>query len=87
MALPRALIVHDEPGVAGDLANELAGQGFRVDVVDSGLAAIRQVWEERYARVLVDARLRGMHAFALVRHLGELSPDSEITLIDRAQAA
>ncbi|HJZ86928.1 MAG TPA: response regulator [Polyangia bacterium] len=86
MTPPRALIVYDDPTLAGELANELSGQGYRVDIVDSGLAAIRQVWEERYDRVLVDPRLRGMRAFELMRHIGDLAPQTEVTLVVRQAA-
>ena len=83
MVHPRALIVHDNPASAADLAAELGARGFAVDVVDSGLAANRQVWERRYARVLIDAGLRGMHAQALRRHVAELAPESEVHLLGR----
>jgi DNA-binding response OmpR family regulator len=83
----RALIVHDDPHRAGELAGELAQKGFRVDVVDSGLAAIRQIWEERYDRVLVDAGLRGMRATSLMRHIGDLSPRAVIELLLRENKA
>jgi DNA-binding response OmpR family regulator len=83
----RALIVHDDPHRASELAQGLAQKGYRVDVVDSGLAAIRQIWEERYDRVLVDAGLRGMRATSLMRHIGELSPRAVIELLIREHRA
>ena len=83
----KALIVHDDPQRAGELAGDLSQKGYRVDVVDSGLAAIRQIWEERYDRVLVDAGLRGMRATALMHHIGDLSPHAVVELITRASRA
>jgi DNA-binding response OmpR family regulator len=84
---PRVLIVVDDSALASELAADLDRQGFCVDVVDSGLAAIRQVWEERYARVLVDGGLRGMRAQKLKRNLMDLSPDSEVLVIERQSRA
>ena len=83
----RALIVHDDPHRAGELAQVLAQKGYRVDVVDSGLAAIRQIWEERYDRVFVDAGLRGMRATSLMRHIGDLSPRAVVELLMRENRA
>jgi len=83
----KALIVHDDPRRAGELAGDLSQKGYRVDVVDSGLAAIRQIWEERYDRVLVDAGLRGMRATSLMRHIGDLSPRAVIELLLRESKA
>jgi DNA-binding response OmpR family regulator len=83
MVHPRALIVHDNSASAADLAAELGTLGFAVDVVDSGLAAIRQVWERRYARLLIDAGLRGMRAQLLRRYVAELAPESEVHLLGR----
>jgi DNA-binding response OmpR family regulator len=80
---PRALVVHDHPGLASRIADTLVSAGFVVDVVDSGLAAIRKVWEERYDRVLVRAGLGGMAPRQLVRHLMGLAPDAEVLLVDR----
>jgi DNA-binding response OmpR family regulator len=83
----KALIVHDDPRRAGELAGDLSQKGYRVDVVDSGLAAIRQIWEERYDRVLVDAGLRGMRATSLMRHISDLSPRAVIELLVRESKA
>jgi DNA-binding response OmpR family regulator len=79
----KALIVHDDPGRAAQLAASLVQQGYRVDVVDSGLAAIRQIWEYRYDRVFVDAGLRGMRPSSLMRHISELSPRAVVELLVR----
>jgi DNA-binding response OmpR family regulator len=83
----KALIVHDDPHRAGKLAGELSQMGYRVDVVDSGLAAIRQIWEERYDRILVDAGLRGMRAASLMEAIGDLSPRAVVELIVREYQA
>jgi DNA-binding response OmpR family regulator len=87
MPLPRALIVFDNPTLAGALAGQLSQEGFRVDIVDSGLAAIRQIWEQRYARVIVDSGLRGMRALELANHIEDLAPEAEVTVLTRASQA
>jgi DNA-binding response OmpR family regulator len=87
MTTARALIVHDDPAAAGELADALSASGFAVDVVDSGLAAIRQIWEQRYDRVLIDSGLRGMRPTALLGHLAVLAPAAEIRLISRSSRA
>jgi DNA-binding response OmpR family regulator len=67
--MERILIVEDEPGIALGLKNDLTLEGYGVDVVADGDAAVARAGEGRFDLVLLDVMLPGRDGFAVCRDL------------------
>jgi two-component system NtrC family sensor kinase len=68
-ATRRALIVDDEPDIAGMLAQILARQGFRADVATGGREALRLVAAHDYDAILCDLRMPDLDGPAFYQFL------------------
>jgi DNA-binding response OmpR family regulator len=78
----RVLIVEDDEMQAQILRQGLATAGFKVDIVSSGLAAVRMVEERHYDAVLVDYTIPEIDGLATARLLGDfLGPIARPVLI------
>ena len=71
MATKDLLIVDDEPLVCESLKEMLAMEGYRVDAVLNGQAALEKLHEDAYHLVLSDIRMPGMNGMELQRKLNE----------------
>lgn len=71
----RVLVVDDEAEIASTLAEILEGDGFTVDVADSGGAALARIDAGRYDLVLSDLRMPGLDGSALYRRLEAERPE------------
>jgi two-component system alkaline phosphatase synthesis response regulator PhoP len=65
----RILVVEDEPGIALALEDDLTLEGYRVDVVKDGLAAVKKAREEPFDAILLDVMLPGKDGFEVCREL------------------
>lgn len=63
----RILVVEDEPTIATGLRDDLELEGFVVDVVDDGAAALGRILEGGFDLILLDLMLPGMDGFAVCR--------------------
>ncbi len=81
MANKDLLIVDDEPLVCESLKEMLDMEGYRVDAVLNGAAALEKLQEERYQLILSDIRMPGLNGIELLKELKGRSPDTAIIFI------
>jgi DNA-binding response OmpR family regulator len=67
--MPRILIVEDEPDIALGLKADLTNQGYEVEVVTDGAAAIRRGTAEAWDIILLDIMLPKVDGFDVCREL------------------
>ena len=75
------LIVDDEAGVRASLAAVLRDEGYAVDTVDSGEAALDQVTRQPYDVLLLDIWLPGIDGLATLERLRERRVDTQVVMI------
>jgi DNA-binding response OmpR family regulator len=61
----RALVVEDDPDIVELLAHYLKGEGFRVDALDDGKAALERIRAETYELLVLDLQLPGLDGLSL----------------------
>jgi two-component system alkaline phosphatase synthesis response regulator PhoP len=69
MKSARILIVEDEPGIALGLEDDLAMEGYDVEVLGDGAEAIRRAKESAFDLILLDVMLPGKDGFEVCREL------------------
>jgi len=67
--MPRILIVEDEPDIALGLKADLTNQGYEVETVTDGAAAIRRGTAEAWDLILLDLMLPKVDGFDVCREL------------------
>jgi DNA-binding response OmpR family regulator len=70
----RVLLVEDDPGIQMLLKRFLDRQGFTVDVVSDGAAALRTVKAHSYDVVLLDLMLPMVNGFEFIGELRQFAP-------------
>ena len=65
----RVLIVEDERGIAMALEDDLTLEGYRVEVIGDGAAAVKRVREAAFDVILLDVMLPGKDGFEVCREL------------------
>lgn len=88
--MPRLLVVEDEPHIASGLRFNLEAEGYAVDVVDSGEAAVRYVADRHddLDGIVLDVMLPGMDGFDVattLRSRGWFTPILMLTARGRAE--
>jgi two-component system KDP operon response regulator KdpE len=78
MSAGRVLVVDDDPQIRRVMRVTLTGQGYEVDDVKSGDAALEKLREQRFDLVLLDMNLPGMGGLEACR---EIRSQSEIAII------
>jgi len=63
----RILVVEDEPTIATGLRDDLEIEGFAVEVVDNGSAALGRILEGNFDLILLDLMLPGMDGLEVCR--------------------
>ena len=63
------LVVEEEPRMRGLLVRALEDEGYRIDAVDDGLAALLLLRSRAFDAAVIDARLPGMSGIELCRHI------------------
>ena len=74
MSAPLILVVDDDAALRELITLRLQANGFRVDTVDSGEAALGQLALKRPAAVLTDMQMEGMDGMALFRAIHARDP-------------
>jgi len=86
--MTRILIVEDEPGIALALEDDLTLEGYRVEVIQDGLAAVKRAREETFDAILLDVMLPGKDGFEVCRELRRSGVRTPILMLTaRAQEA
>jgi len=79
--MPSILIVDDEPGVRSALGGVLRDEGYSVDAVDSGEAALERVSRQSYDVVVLDVWLPGMDGLSTLSRLRERRVDAQVVIM------
>jgi len=79
-ALPKVLLVEDEPDFRNLVAHELGEEGYGVSVATDGLAAISCLAENEYDVVVTDVRMPGASGVEVLRAARTRMPDTEIVM-------
>ena len=86
--MPRILIVEDEPDIATPLADDLAVEGYEVEVAPDGETACRRAREAAWDLSLLDVMLPRKDGFEVCRDLRRANVATPIILLTaRAQEA
>lgn len=79
--MARILIVDDDRGMKELLQIILEKEGYVVDAVESGKAAIHQFRKKNYDLVLTDLKMPRMDGIDVLRQIKDTSPDTVVILI------
>jgi two-component system alkaline phosphatase synthesis response regulator PhoP len=86
--MSRILIVEDEPAIALGLEDDLAMEGYQVEVVADGNAASRRAQETPFDLILLDVMLPGKDGFDVCRELRRRGLQTPILMLTaKAQEA
>jgi DNA-binding NtrC family response regulator len=77
----RILVVDDEPMMSDSLRKHLADEGYSVDVSSSGTEAIDLFDGGAHHLVICDLQLPDMDGLALLRHMKDAKPNTEVIVI------
>jgi len=79
--MARILIVDDDRGMKELLQIMLEKEGYDVDAVESGKAAIQQFRRKNYDLVLTDLKMPRMDGIDVLRQIKDMSPETVVILI------
>ena len=65
------LVVEDNPDLAANIVDYLAGQGHLVDAAGDGIVGLRLACEQEFDVILLDLMLPGIDGITLCRRLRE----------------
>ena len=86
--MPRILVVEDEPGIALGLKNDLALEGYDVEIATDGDAGVDRASASAFDLILLDVMLPGRDGFQVCRELRRSGVRTPIILLTaRAQDA
>ena len=75
------LVIEDEPAISQICTRTLRAEGFAVDIVSNGKAALDLLTKKQYDLCLVDVRTPEMNGIELYQHLEKEYPESLNKLI------
>jgi DNA-binding response OmpR family regulator len=79
--MSRILIVEDEPGIAVGLEEDLTFEGYRVDIVTDGEAAVAAARDRAHDLILLDVMLPKKDGFQVCRELRRSGVTTPIILL------
>ncbi|MCG8336932.1 MAG: sigma-54 dependent transcriptional regulator [Proteobacteria bacterium] len=77
----RVLLAEDDEIMRITLFDRLAANGWKVDQVADGKAALSKLNDENYHLVISDIRMPGLDGISLMNHVHRLSPSTEVILM------
>jgi len=75
------LVVDDSPNIRLTLKDLLTDEGYRVQTVETGEAALQQISEEHFDAMLLDIKLPGMDGLATLKKIGQIQPALKVIMI------
>ena len=81
MTIPRVLIVEDDGAIGCALEDDLRLEGYAVELVTDGEAALSRAREERFDLVLLDVMLPKKDGFDVCRELRRMGVDTNILML------
>ncbi|MBK9927036.1 MAG: response regulator transcription factor [Anaerolineales bacterium] len=78
---PNILVVDDEPVARQSLSDILRLEGYSVNSVPNGQAAIEHVRTHPVDLMIVDLRMPGMDGLEVVQVINQVSPETEVILL------
>src|SRR5262249_60344138 len=86
--MSRIVVVEDEPGIAIGLQDDLQLEGYEVELISDGVAAVRRGREGGFNLMLLDVMLPGKDGFDVCRELRRAGVTTPIILLTaKAQEA
>jgi DNA-binding response OmpR family regulator len=79
--MARILVVEDEPGIAMALEDDLRLEGYDVEVIGDGLAAVKRAREQTFDVILLDVMVPGKDGFEVCRELRRGSIQTPILML------
>ncbi len=79
--IPRILIVDDELEIREELAEYLAGKGYRVVVASDGPEGLAKFRTEPCDLAITDLKMPGMAGDEMVRHLRGIAPGLPVVVL------
>jgi two-component system nitrogen regulation response regulator NtrX len=79
--MPSILVVDDEPGVRSALSGVLRDEGYEVDAVESGEAALDRLTRQAYDVVMLDVWLPGMDGLATLARMRERQIETQVVIV------
>src|SRR5690348_4500658 len=79
--MTKILVVEDEPGIALGLKNELTVEGYAVEVVGDGQAAVERARGGGYALILLDLMLPKQDGYTVCRELRQAGNRTPILML------
>ena len=81
MSGEKVLLVDDELEFVETLATRLEIRGLRVDLADSGAAAIERAQEKAYDAILLDLAMPGMDGIETLKRIRAHNPDAQVIVV------
>ena len=79
--MPKILVVDDQRNMRTTLSMMLRGAGYEVDEAPDGKSANEMAVEESYDLVLTDLKMGGLDGIAVLRHVKQESPLTEVIVM------
>lgn len=78
---PHVLLVEDEISVARGLKMVMDGEGYDVDVADSGRVALNKFRTKKFDLMVTDLRLPDIDGMEVIEQVRESRPDTKVVII------
>ena len=78
---PKILVVDDDPGLRGTLAEILEDEGYDVCAVDDGYQAIDLAGKHHYVLIFMDTQMPGIDGFTTCRKIVDIDPKAKVIFL------
>jgi len=80
-AMPRVLVIEDEPRIASFISRALSAQGFQVDATNDGRKGLELARAGRHELIVLDLLLPGMDGFSVLEEIIQHRPDQRVVVV------
>lgn len=81
MSIHSILIIDDEPLILDTMSKDLAEEGYKVDIANSGEEGIRQFHQVKHDVVISDLVMDGLNGIQIAKEIKELKSDTKIIFL------